>query len=221
MIGGQHQVESVLVGGKESAESAHGVHAQEEQHRPTPEQRNALEHVGPDDRLQPAVDRVAAREHADRPDPGRKVEPEDARQCQASRVEYSGQAHNDVDGHQICGHDDAWSRSESELEVFGEGVDAGLEKPGQEHECHEDERDGCNPLEGGDCQSRLKPLAGHADEVLGGDVGSDQRDADEPPGQVAASQEVVGGRVLPAGRVEGYAHHDAEENEEGDEIDPV
>ena len=70
-------------------------------------------------------------------------------------------------------------------------------------------------------ESRLEALAGHADEVLGGDVGGDQRDADEPPGQVAAGQEVVGGRVLPAARVQGNAHHDAEEDEKRGEIDPV
>ena len=52
-------------------------------------------------------------------------------------------------------------------------------------------------------------------------VGSDQRDADEPPGQIAAGQEVIGGRSLPAARVEGYADHDAQEAEEGNEIDPI
>ena len=133
MIGRQHQVEPVLVCGQERAESAHGVHGQEEQHRSAPEQRDALEHVGPDDRLQPAVDGVAAREQADGPDPGRQVEPEDAGQGQASRVEDPGQAHNDVDRHQVRGHDDARRGPEPELEVLRERVDAGLEKPGQEH----------------------------------------------------------------------------------------
>ena len=44
--------------------------------------------------------------------------------------------------------------------------------------------------------SQLAADAGHADELLGRDVGGDQGEADQPPGQAAAGEEVAGGAFI-------------------------
>jgi hypothetical protein len=106
------------------------------------------------------------------------------------------------------------------LEELGHGVDADLEELGQQPEGDDDQRDGGHPLVAGDGEADGgERAAGHADEVLGGDVGGDQREADEPPGQLAAREEVVFLVLLLARDVERDADDGGEEGDEGDDVE--
>jgi len=79
----------------------------------------------------------------------------------------------------------------------GDRVDPGLQKIGQEGERHEDERDRRHPLVAGDGDAQVgRGLAGHADKLFRRDVRRDQRDADQPPGQSAPRQKIIGGAAL-------------------------
>ena len=86
------------------------------------------------------------------------------------------------------------------LEELGDRVDAALEKLRQEEERDDDQGDGGHPLVAGDGHAEpVGGLAAHADELLGRDVGGDERKADQPPGQPATGEEVVLGAIARCG----------------------
>lgn len=125
------------------------------------------------------------------------------------------------DDHQQ-GHDGAGEGVEAELEVLRDGVDAALEEHGKEEETDADECDGGHPLVGGDGEADLAVGGGtgHADHLLGGDVGGDEGEADEGPGQAAPGEEVVAGGVfLAPGFPEADADDGGGEDDEDDDVD--
>ena len=86
------------------------------------------------------------------------------------------------------------------FEIFGDRVDSGLEEFGQEKQRDDDQGDGRHPFIAGHGQAgRARALAGHADEMLGRDVGRDQRKPDQRPDQAAAGQEEILARIFPCG----------------------
>ena len=58
-------------------------------------------------------------------------------------------------------------------------------------------------------------------EVLRGDNGRDQRQADHPPGKAAAGQGVIFGGVLLSGNVQGKNYNEADETSEGKKVKGV
>ena len=78
------------------------------------------------------------------------------------------------------------------FEELGHGVDAGPEEIRQEPEGDDDQGDGRHPFVAGDGEADVTGrVAAHADELLGRDVGGDEREADQPPVEAAAGQEVI------------------------------
>ena len=64
-------------------------------------------------------------------------------------------------------------------------------------------------------------LPGHADELLGRDVGGDQRESDQRPDQAAAGQEEVLARAAFAALVHADADDEGEESDEDGDVGPV
>jgi len=100
-----------------------------------------------------------------------------------------------------------------------------LQKRRNEEEGNDDERDGGHPLIAGDRHPQpVRRLAAHADELLGRDVGRDQRETDQPPGQTAAGEEVILSSVLAVDLLapalpEADADDDHHEDHEHDDVD--
>ena len=91
-------------------------------------------------------------------------------------------------------HDRPGEHAVAVFKELGDGVNAAAQKFRQEDERHHHERDGGHPFVGGDRHAEpVGGLAGHADELFGGNVRRDQRKADQPPGKPTAGQEVIGG----------------------------
>ena len=178
-----------------------------------------LDQVGPDDRLQAPVDRVATGQKADQPDAQERVDPEDGLEREGSRIEHRRQRHEDVRRHDEARHQGAGADIVAEFQVLGDRVDARLQEAGQEEESDQHEGDGGHPFVAGDGEAEVVSLARHADEVLGRDVGRDQRETDQPPRQVAPGQEVVACVVLSAGGVQRDAHHEEQEADEGGDVE--
>ena len=83
------------------------------------------------------------------------------------------------------------------LQELGHGENARLEEVGQEEERDNDQCDGCHPFIAR--YSQPEPLcraAAHPYELLGGDIGGDQAEADQPPGQTSTGEEVVLGILV-------------------------
>jgi hypothetical protein len=106
-----------------------------------------------------------------------------------------GHAHEDDHrAHAAIVRANALNRCSEEL---GHRVDAAAQERRQEHERHDHEGDRRHPLVARDGDAEpVGRLAAHADELLGRNVGGNQREPDEPPREATARQEVVGRAVL-------------------------
>ena len=151
--------------------------------------------------------------------PRERVDPEDGLEREGSRIEHRRQRHEDVRRHDEARHQGARAHVVAELQVLRDRVDAGLQEPGQEEESDQHEGNRGHPFVAGDGEAEVVSLARHADEVLGRDVGRDERETDQPPGQVAPGQEVVACVVLSAGGVQRDAHHEEQEADEGGDVE--
>ena len=79
------------------------------------------------------------------------------------------------------------------FQEFRNGVHTAFQQFGKEAESHDHQRNGGQPFIPGNRHAHpVGGLAGHAHELFRGNVGGNQRKADEPPGQAAAGQEIVG-----------------------------
>ena len=204
---------------EEGSHAAHRLEAQHGQQGRAGQQRHALDQVRPHYRLEAAVDGVGAGERGDQPDADAHVQAEDRMHSQRARVQHHGQRHEDVGRKQEDRHQRAGARVVAVFEVLGDGVDARPQELGQEEEPDEHQRDGRHPLVAGDGQSQVVAASRHPHEVLGRDVGRDEREADQPPRQVPPRQEVACGIPLPPGRIKRNPHHDGEKADEGSNVE--
>ena len=142
-----------------------------------------------------------------------------------ARVDDRRRGHAHEDDHRAHGHDRPRERVEPVLEELGHRVDAAAQERRQEHERHDHEGDRGHPLVARDGDAEpVGRLAAHPDELLGGDVGGDQREPDEPPREPAPRQEVVARAVLAvrglaAALVEAHPDHRGDERHEDDDVD--
>jgi hypothetical protein len=115
---------------------------------------------------------------------------------QAAGVDHGGERDEHEQHHRHERHDRARRAPVALIEELRHREDAGLQEIRQEREGDDDERDRGHPLIARDRHAHVvRGGARHADELFGGDVGRDERDADQPPLQAAAGEE-VGLRVL-------------------------
>ena len=179
----------------------------------------ALEQVRPDHGREAAVDGVGARRDPDQPDTQDDVYLEDRAQRESAGVENRRQRHEHVREHHERGHDRARPDIEAVFEVFGNGVDARLQKLRQEEKGRNDQGDGGRPFVAGDGKAQVVPAPGHTHELLGRDVGGDQGESDQPPGQLTSRKEVVfRGGFVPGG-VQRYPDDDRNERTERDDVE--
>ena len=159
-------------------------------------------------------------EGADDPDAGDDIEPDDGVEGERAAVEDRGERHQHIGQHHEEGHDAPGQAVVAVFEVLRHGEDAGAQEPRQEIERHHDHGDRRHPLVAGDGQPELVAPPGQSDEVLGGNVGGDEGDADEPPVELAAGQEVVlGGGALPPGGGNRHPEHQCQEPHEAGDVE--
>ena len=206
---------------------------EKEHDRPACDERRALQQIGPGTRLEAAGKHVDRRQRADDPAADRDVPQiiaghghalEIARDDLGSRINDRGGRHADQDDQRGNRHDQAGKRVVAVLEKLRNRVDAAAEERGQEDKGHHDERDGGHPLVTGDRHAQpVGCLATHSHELLGRDIGGDQRESHQPPGQAAARQEVILGpvfavRLLPRALPQPNGDNGHHEDDEDDEI---
>ena len=79
------------------------------------------------------------------------------------------------------------------FQEFRNGIHPAFQQFGKETESHDHQRNGGQPFITGNRHAHpVGGLAGHAHKLLRGNIGGNQGKADEPPGQAAAGQEIVG-----------------------------
>ena len=204
--------------GATALERAQRLESQEGGQDAAGDQSQAVEQVGPDDGLQSAPDRVEPGDDPDQPD-GQDHEPvlaqhalhvevglrldvvldrlaEDCLQTDCPGVQHGRDNHEDVGDHHVQRHQAAGAGAVAVFEILGNRIDAAAQELGQQENAHQHDHHGGRPFVAGHSQPCLVACPRHAHKVLGRDVRRDQRDADQPPGELAARQEVVLRRFL-------------------------
>ena len=180
------------------------------------DQQADLHDVGQGHGLQPAPDLIGQRKHGDDHEGGELVDPRHRVHGDGAKPQDRGHIDEDVEAQPEHGHDAAHRRSVPLLQKLRHGRDIVAQEDGQEELGDDQEGEGGHPLIGGDGEADGVSRARHADDLLGGDVGGDQRGADGPPGQGPARQEVVGAGGL--GVVAAH-RHPLRQTEHGDRVD--
>ncbi len=186
------------------------------------DQHEHLEQVGIEHRAQAAEDGVdPGRDHDDER-AGPEVDPHERLEDDAA----GGDRHRDLGQHVADDRDHrqvpARARGVAALEELGHGEDAAREVERHEDPAQQEQDERGEDLELADRDAARGAGAGQPHQVLGADVGGEERGADHEPADVAAGQEVVGrgllSRLLPP-RGPGRDAEDDEEVEADD--DPV
>ena len=132
-------------------------------------------------------------------------------QSQGTGIDYGGDADGDINNHHIDGHNCSGGRVIAIFEVFRDCVDADFKELWQKEECYKDQSNSGDPFVAGDGHSHYSgTLAGHTDEMLGGDIRGDEGQADERPEQVAAGEE----EIFACFFFSAFIHADADDNGE-------
>jgi len=109
------------------------------------------------------------------------------------------------------------------LEEFRYRENADPEELGQEEDSDKNKSDGSDPLVTRHCHPDMSgALPGHPDKLFSGDVGCDEREADQIPEKASASQEIILARfLLFAALVETDPNDKADERQEKSDIKPA
>jgi len=155
------------------------------------DQRRPLDQISPGAGFETARKDVDRGQRSDDPTPDRdaaEIQPEESLPLEVdgdhlgTRVDNRRGGDPDQNDQRRDGHDRAGERVVPILEKLGNGGD------------------GRHPLVTRDGHPQpVRGLAAHTDELLGGDVGGDQAEADQPPRQTAAGEEVVLSALVAAG----------------------
>ena len=221
MIGRQHHMQFFTAGGEKLLQSSHLVEADDGDDGAADEQRRTLQQVRPDHGFEAAVNGVRPGQNANRPDAYVKIDTENGLQADGAGVQHRSQRHADVGHEHVHRHEGARRCTVPVFEELGHGVNAQLQINRQQIQTDHYQGYGGDPFVAGDGQTRRSEAgAGHADEMLRGNIGRDERKTDQPPGEVAAGQEVVFGCVFLAGCVQRNRYHRGDERHESQHIDP-
>jgi len=86
------------------------------------------------------------------------------------------------------------------FEKFRDCGDARAQEVGKKNKCNHNKSDGRAPFPTGNGQAiKTGALARHADKLLSGNICGNQGKADEPPGQPATGEKVLGSTLLAMG----------------------
>src|SRR5690554_2910471 len=168
------------------------------QQQPAQHQQHHLHHVGERHRAEPAMDLVGKRERGQAQQRPGLVHAGDVGDRQRAQPQDRGQVHEHVQADPEDRHHRADAAAVALLEELRHREDAVAQEHRQEPLAHDQQGGGRHPFVGRDRQADRVARPGHADDLLGRDVGRDQRGADRPPRQRLAGQEVVlGVAVVP------------------------
>jgi hypothetical protein len=199
------------------------VQRQEDDDQAAGDQQGHLDDVGQGHGLQAAPQLIGQGEDADDHQGGHLVDAGHRVDGDRAQPQDRGQVHEDVEDQPEHRHHVADAGSVPLLQELRHGADVVLQEDRQEELADDQQGQGRHPLIGGDGQAQGIARAAHADDLLGRDVGGDQRGADRPPGQGLAGQEVVGRVLLLAALVAGNPLGQAEDGDgvdrQDDEID--
>ena len=127
-----------------------------------------------------------------------------------------GQVHEDVEAEPEHGHQRPDQPAVAALQELRHRVDVVLEEDRQEELADDQKRRRRHPFVGRDRKPDRIARARHADDLLGRDVGGDERGADRPPGQILRRQEIIRRVLLVSGLL---ARHILGEAEDADRVD--
>ena len=154
-------------------------------------QQRYLDDVGERHGFQAAVQRIGQGKQPEREQRRLHGETRDRMHRGRAQPEDGGQVHEDVDTQPEHRHHRAHRGAVAPFQEFRHGVNAVLEEYRQQEFADDEQREAAHPFVRGDADADHIARSGHADDLLGGNVGGDQRGADGPPGQRAAGKEIV------------------------------
>ena len=191
--GGLHQMVRVRTAQRHQGKICHHAAAYNqgsapEQVRPGAGFQTAHEHVyrsteGNDDAAHGDVAEVNAHGSVPRKEHGDNL---------GAGVNHARSRHAHQNQQRSNGHQGTRQRIIAVFQEFGNGVYTALQQLGKEAEGHDYQRDGGQPFIPRDRHANpVGGLAGHPHKLFRGNVGGDQGETHQPPGQAAAGQEVV------------------------------
>ena len=160
--------------------------------QPAQHQQGDLHDIGQRHGLQSAPQLVGQREDTQ---PGQRqilIDAGHLRHRDRSQPQDRGEVDRNIKHQPEHGHHRAQARTEAGLEKLRHGRDAVLEKHRQKQEADDQQRGRGHPFVGGNGQADRIARPGHPHDLLGRDVGRDQRGADGPPRKRAVGQEIAG-----------------------------
>ena len=179
-----------------------GLHGQPHDDCAAKDKPRSPDEIGPCAGLETTRKNIGRREDSDEPATGHQI-PQDRQTRVISRDELRT-AENDGCGrdhhqHKYCQkcHDDACREAEAVFEEFRNRVNSGAQKPRKEEKCHQHQRDRRHPLIRR--YGHAKPIcgrAGHSHKLLGGDIGRDEGEAHQPPGEAPTGKKVAARTAL-------------------------
>src|SRR6202011_5751781 len=107
---------------------------------------------------------------------------------------------------------------EAPLQKFGHSENVAAQVEGHKNPAENQQDQAGQPFEMAYCQTGRCASARQTDKVFGGDIGYEQRRADEEPTNVAAGKEIIFGSALLAREVHADAKHDGEIDPDDDEV---
>ena len=162
-------------------------------HQPAEHQQRDLHDISQRHRLQPALDLVGEREHAEQDECQRLVDARDLDHRDRAQPDDAGEVHEHVQRQPEYRHQRADARAVPPLQELRHGVDLVGEEDRQEKLADDQQRQRRHPLVRRDGETDRIARPRHADDLFGRDIGRDQRCADRPPGQVLGGEEIIGG----------------------------
>src|SRR5579864_6236 len=107
---------------------------------------------------------------------------------------------------------------EAAFQKLRHGEDVGAEIKGHKNPAEDQENQARQPFEMADGESRRGAGAGETNEVLGGNIGDEERSANKEPTDIAAGQEIAFGGAFLSGEVHANAEDDGEIDPDDDEV---
>ncbi len=196
-------------------------------HRAAHHECDALNQVRPGRRVQSAGGNVSRRHQTDDPAPGaqteskRAVAGEEFTHRQATRINHPRQRHEHQQDHHHERHDGARGISVAMFEKLRHRENASLEEVRKKAKRHYHQGDCRHPFVTADGHTEvIGSGTRHANELLGGNVGRNERNANQPPLQSASGQKVRFAVLAFTTALEQAEGNDAnDENNEYDQVD--
>ena len=176
---------------REAGAGADPVERQIGDDEPAEHEQGDLDDIGQRHRLQAAAQLVEQGEGAEHDERQILVDPRHLVDRDRAQPDDRGEVHEHVEREPEHRHQHRQRPPVTPREELRHRVDFVLQEDRQEELADDQQGRRRHPFVGGDGEPDRIARARHADDLLGRDVGGDERGADRPPGQVLRRQEIV------------------------------